>query len=132
MLSTHSSGFTLLEVMVAMAILATAFVAVLRLHSDSMEMVISSRAHTKAAELAQYKMTEIKNAVLENLFFKSGEFTEYDPDYRWEIRVEPSQFGNWGKITVTVTNQNMGKSGEFSLVEYMPLGEPEEKPKSNQ
>ena len=119
------TGFSLLEVMVAMAILATAFAAVLRLHSDSMEMVISSRAHTKAAELAQYKMTEIKNAGLENLFLTSGEFTDYDPDYHWEVRVEPSQFGNWGKIIVTVTNRNMGKAGEFTLVEYMPLGKPE-------
>ena len=45
-------GFSLLEVMVAMAILATAFTAVLKLHSDAMDMVIAGRMHTQEAELA--------------------------------------------------------------------------------
>ena len=44
----RSKGFTLLEVMVSLIIIATAFAAVLRLHSDSMEMVINSRVQTKA------------------------------------------------------------------------------------
>ena len=119
-------GFTLLEVMVSLAILATAFVAVLRVHTDSLEMVISSRFHTKAAELAQYKMTEIEGSGLKNLSLMTGRFTDHAPEYRWNISVEPSQMRSWSRVTVTVTNRRAGKGGEFHLTEYMATG-PEEK-----
>ena len=65
--SAGAAGFTLLEVMVSLAIISTAFAAVLSLHSDSMELVINSRARTKAAELAQYKMTEIEITGLDKI-----------------------------------------------------------------
>ena len=117
------SGFTLLEVMVSLAILATAFAAVLRLHSDSMDMVISTRVHTKGAELAQLKMTEIELLGLKNLPFISGEFGDLAPEYTWNIKIEPSPINLWKKVTVIVNNKNMGKGGEFRLTEYM-LSEP--------
>ena len=120
-------GFTLLEVMVSLAILATAFTAVLKLHSDSMEMVISSQAHTKGADLAQYKMTEIEIAGLKNLPFMSGEFEEFAPEYSWNINIEPTPITLWTKVTVTVSNKNIGKGGEFRLTEYMLLSGPEER-----
>ena len=114
-------GFTLLEVMVSLAILATAFTAVLKLHSDSMEMVISSQAHTKGADLAQYKMTEIEISGLKNLPFMSGEFVEFAPEYSWNINIEPTPIKLWTKVTVTVSNRNIGNGGEFRLFEYMLL-----------
>ncbi len=122
-------GFTLLEVMVSLAILATAFTAVLKLHSDSMEMVISSQAHTKGADLAQYKMTEIEIAGLKNLPFMSGEFGEVAPEYSWNIKIEPTPIKLWTKVTVTVSNRNIGKGGEFRLTEYMlPSGKEKSNP----
>ncbi|MFC1823015.1 prepilin-type N-terminal cleavage/methylation domain-containing protein [Thermodesulfobacteriota bacterium] len=124
MLSSHRAGFTLLEVMVALAILATAFTAVLRLHSDSMELVISSRISSKAAELAQFKMTEIKNTGLKSLPFLSGSFSEFAPDYVWEARVEPTSFDSWAKVVVVVKNKNIAGGGEFRLTAYMSTAEP--------
>ena len=123
-LSSRITGFTLLEVMVALAILATAFTAVLRLHSDTMEMVISSRISTKAAELAQFKMTEIKNTGLKKLPFLSGSFSEFAPDYVWEARVEPTSFDPWAKVVVIVKNKNIAGGGEFRLTAYMSTAEP--------
>jgi prepilin-type N-terminal cleavage/methylation domain-containing protein len=120
-------GFTLLEVMVSLAILATAFTAVLKLHSDSMEMVISSQAHTRGADLAQYKMIEIEIAGLKNLPFMSGEFGEFAPGYSWNINIEPTSIKLWTKVTVTVSNRNIGKGGEFRLTEYMLPSGPEKR-----
>jgi general secretion pathway protein I len=121
------SGFTLLEVMVALAILATAFVAVLKLHADSVEMMITSRIHTSAAQLAQFKMTEVEILGLENLGLLSGEFSELAPDYEWKISVEPTPLMDWNKVTVTVTNRYIRQGGEFQLTEYIlsRKGEPE-------
>jgi type II secretion system protein I len=115
-------GFTLLEVMVSLAILATAFAAALRLHSDSIGMLISSRIHTNAAELAQFKMTDIEMHGLKQLGIRSGEFGDSAPDYVWDIQLEGTPDPFWKKVTVVVRNRHGGRAGEYRLVEYMPVG----------
>ena len=115
-------GFTLLEVMVSLAILATAFAAALRLHSDSIGMLISSRIHTKAAELAQFKMTDIERLGLKNLGPREGDFGERAPDYVWDIQVEETPDPFWRKVTVIVRNRHGGRAGTFRLVEHMLVG----------
>ncbi|MBW2016435.1 MAG: type II secretion system protein [Deltaproteobacteria bacterium] len=116
------SGFTLLEVMVSMAILATAFAAVLSLHSDSLKLAISSRIQTKASELAQMKMTDIELRGLENVSIMSGEFADYAPDYTWEIRIEPTSYPPWNKVTVIVRNRHFGEKNAYHLTEFLPYG----------
>jgi general secretion pathway protein I len=122
-------GFSLLEVMVAMAILATAFTAVLKLHSDAMDMVIAGRMHTQGAELAQYKLTEIELGGLEALEFQSGEFGEMAPQYAWDIDIEPTPLESWTKVTVKVNNIHMRARGEFQLTTYLPSSKPDEEKK---
>jgi general secretion pathway protein I len=114
-----AAGFTLLEVMVAIAILATAFTAALRLHSDSMGALISARIHTKAAELAQFKMTEFEMADLNEIRMTSGDFGDLAPDYVWAVQVENTPAELWKKVTVRVANKHGGRTGEFELTEYM-------------
>jgi general secretion pathway protein I len=119
-------GFTFLEVMVALAILATAFAAVLKLHADSVEMLLVSRMHTSAAQLAQYKMTQIEVMGVENLPFLSGEFDNLAPDYKWNVEVEPTGMKDWKKITVTVSNRLIRKGGDYQLTEFIPSSKPEQ------
>ena len=114
--------------MVALAILATAFAAVLKLHGDSIEMLLASRIHTKAAQLAQYKMTQIEVMGVENLSFLSGEFDDLAPDYRWSVEVEPAGMKDWRKITVTVSNRLVRRGGDYQLTEFMPPPNPEQEP----
>ena len=118
-LRRSGSGFTLLEVLVSLAILATAFAAVLRLHSDSMDMVIASRIHTRALELAQYKMTEIELSGVQNITMLSGDFEDQAPDYHWELQVEPAAMDPWSKVTVIVGNRNLKEGGRVHLTSYM-------------
>ena len=127
-MNRFSPGFTFLEVMVALAILATAFAAVLKLHGDSIEMLVASRIHTNAAQLAQYKMTQIEVVGLENLPFLSGEFDELAPDYTWNVQVEPTGMKDWNKITVTVSNKHIRKGGNYELTEFMPTSKPDQEP----
>ncbi len=119
-------GFSLLEVMVALAILATAFTAVLKLHSDAMDLVMEGRMHTQGAELAQYKLTEIELGGLEGLKFQSGEFGEIAPQYAWDVNTEPTPLKSWTKVTVTVHNIHMRKGGEFRLSTYLMNAEADE------
>lgn len=116
---SEGEGFTLLEVMVALAILATSFAAVLSLHSDSMDLVIGSRFQTRASQLAQYKMNEIGIAGIRNLSFKSGEFGDEAPEYVWEIETESTPVPAWLKVTVSVNHMETGQRGAFRLTQYM-------------
>lgn len=52
------SGFTLLEVMVAVAIIAVAFTGVLKLHSQSLSMNTASNFYSKGPLLAQKVISE--------------------------------------------------------------------------
>jgi len=73
-------GFTLLEVMIAMAILAITLVVVFQSQSQSISMAGQARFETTAALLAQDKMAEIEAADPENIASDTGGFGDDFPD----------------------------------------------------
>jgi len=83
----ETSGFTLLEVMVAMAIIAIALTAVLGSQSQSLSLASEAKFSTTAAFLAQGKMAEIEAEKPEDLTSDSGDFGEDFPGYRWDKTV---------------------------------------------
>ncbi len=78
-----SLGFTLLEVMVALAVMSIVLVSVYRMHSQSLTMNTAARFYTLAPMLAQGKMAEL--AALSSSAFgqDSGDFGEQFPGYNW-------------------------------------------------
>lgn len=82
-----SSGFTLLEVMVALAVMSIVLVSVYRMHSQSLTMNTAARFYTLAPMLAQGKMAELE--VLSSSAFpeNSGDFGEQFPGYSWKAAV---------------------------------------------
>jgi len=86
-----TSGFTLLEVMVAMAIIAIALTAVLGSQSQSLSLASEVKFSTTAALLAQSKMAEIEAEKPGDLTSDSGDFEDF-PGYRWDVSVNPVTF----------------------------------------
>ena len=84
----ETSGFTLLEVMVAMAIIAIALTAVLGSQSQSLSLAGEAKFSTTVSFLAQSKMAEIESEEPENLTGNSGDFGEDFPGYRWNLRID--------------------------------------------
>jgi general secretion pathway protein I len=85
---THgASGFTLLEVMIATAIIAIALVAALGSQSQSVSLANEAKFSTTVAFLAQKKMAELEAEDLEELRSDTGDFGEDFPGYRWESEV---------------------------------------------
>jgi general secretion pathway protein I len=80
-------GFTFLEVMVAVALLAIALTAVLGSQSQSVSLASEARFYTTAALLAQGKMAEIEAKDLDTLSSDSGDFGEDFPGYTWDVTV---------------------------------------------
>lgn len=83
---THK-GFTLLEVMVAVALLAIALTTLLGSQSQSVSFANSAKFETMAALLAQSKMSEITMQEGGDLNSDSGDFGEDYPGYFWEVEV---------------------------------------------
>jgi general secretion pathway protein I len=81
------SGFTLLEIMFAVSIIAIAVVAVFGLQSQSLSLANEGKFNTTAALLAQSKMAEIETINIEDLTSGSGDFGEDFPEYKWDLTV---------------------------------------------
>jgi len=85
-------GFTLLEVMVAMSIIAIALTAVLGLQSQSISLASEAKFSTTASLLAKSKMAEIEAKEPEDLTDDSGDFGEDFPGYIWQLTVSDVMF----------------------------------------
>ncbi len=92
-------GFTLLEVMVAMAIIAIALTAVLGSQSQSVSLASEAKFNTTAALLAQSKMAEIRLKKPDDLISDSGDFGEDFPGYLWQVTLNSVNLDNYQGIT---------------------------------
>jgi general secretion pathway protein I len=86
-------GFTLLEVMISLAILAVALVAISDLNGGSVQMHAYSRRATEATLLLRGKMLDVEDEIQKNgpsdfNDEKHGDFTEDgSPDYSWSAEI---------------------------------------------
>jgi len=112
----RKGGFTLLEVMIAMAILAITLVVVFQSQSQSVSMKGSSKAMTTLTLLAQSKMAEFESAEFSRVESSSGEFGPDFPDYSWTCTVSTEEFLK--KIVLTVKNNRLVKGNAVNLVLY--------------
>ena len=83
--SDRASGFTLLEVMVAVAVMSIVLVSVYRMHSQSLTMNTAARFYTQAPLLAQNKMAAIETLSTGGFSEDSGDFGEQFPGYSWKV-----------------------------------------------
>lgn len=93
-----TSGFTLLEVMVAIAILAIVLVSVYRMHSQTLTMNTAARFYTQAPMLAQSKLAQIEadsSGITDN---DSGDFGDKFPGFTWRISTEEVASETLGEI----------------------------------
>lgn len=112
------AGFTLLEVMIAMAILAIALVAVFQLQSQSISMSSESRFMTTASLLAQIKMADIEAGASLGNSSQKGDFAPDYPEYGWTTQVTDTQIAKYKRIEVNVYNKVMIRGGAYQLVLY--------------
>ncbi|GAB4333994.1 MAG: hypothetical protein Kow0099_05930 [Candidatus Abyssubacteria bacterium] len=95
-------GFTLLEVMVALAIIASALVTLLATHLMGLNLAQKHKEQTFASLLARQKMEEVLTMPYDSLLSDSGEYENY-PGYQWELDVEDGEEENLKKVKITIT-----------------------------
>ena len=115
---SRHSGFTLLEVMIAMAMLAIVLVTAFQSQSQSISMASESRFETTAPLLAQSKMAEIEAMKMSDVNAGEGDFGEKFPDYAWRVEVSDTEFEALKKIEVQVTSSALKSRNTYRLVLY--------------
>ena len=85
---TAKAGFTLIEVLVALAILVIALTSVYRLQSLTFAMSADARFSSLAPKLAQERLAAIEREGLKNAMDGTGDFGQDYPGYSWTVRVE--------------------------------------------
>lgn len=123
-----ASGFTLLEVMIATAIIAIALVAALGSQSQSLSLANEAKFATTVAFLAQKKMAELEVQDGKDLSSDSGDFGEDFPGYRWESEVDDATWegsenmsDHVKKIDLTVYGaEGDGLQYRLSLYRFLP------------
>jgi len=114
-----NSGFTLLEVMIAVAIIAIALVAVFGSQSQSLSLANEAKFNTMAALLAQSKIAEMTAEKPEDLVSDSGDFGEDFPDYHWGLTVSDVTFGGAEEVSDYLKKIDLSLSyGEHGQYQY--------------
>ena len=117
------AGFTLIEVMIAIAVLGIALLALLSLEHQDLQSVIRGQEISRAAMLAQTLMTQAELERFPALGTTSGNFDQLYagqyPNYRWTRSVLPSSvFPDLRKVEIDVLyGPNLGRS--YAVVEFV-------------
>ena len=112
-----ASGFTLLEVMIAMAIMAIVLVSVYRMHSQTLTMNMAARFYTQAPMLAQSKLAQMESASSGEITGDSGDFGEMFPGFTWSISTDEVSSEALGEIAADLKRIDMKVS--FNDDEYI-------------
>ncbi|MEE4242839.1 MAG: type II secretion system protein [Desulfopila sp.] len=86
-----STGFTLLEVMIAIAVLAITLTVLFGSQSQSLSLAAEAKFNTQATFLLQEKMAELEAGQLD-FYNDEGDFGEMYPGYRWKIEIDDVNF----------------------------------------
>ena len=113
-------GFTLVEMVVATVLLVGGVVAALSAISIATQATGMSEKLQTAALIAQRRMTEIE---IQPDTLASGDqqgaYEEEYPGYRWQQKVETTEYENLFRVTVTVQWGEPASPHSRSLVTYL-------------
>ena len=112
------TGFTLLEVMVALAILSLVAVAFLRAQASSVHLVDVSVQISLATLLAKEKIAELESNGFPEPGKTSGDGGEDFPSYHWEQVVSPTDLANLRKAVVRILWMEGSRERSLELTTY--------------
>ncbi len=119
-------GFTLLEILAAVAILAIVLTALFRLHLQTLSMGADSRFYAIAPLLAQGKIAEIEAEGVDQVRSDSGSFDEPFDRYRWEAaisEIESAEFEELAerlhRIDLTIVDNAAEKTSTLRAYRYV-------------
>jgi general secretion pathway protein I len=118
-----ATGFTLIEVMIAIAVLGIALIALMSLQHQDLQSVIRGQDISRAAMLAQTLMTQAEMERFPPLGRSAGSFDQLYPrrytNFRWTREVTPSSvFPDLRKVEIHIIyGPHFARS--YNIVEFL-------------
>ena len=107
-----NSGFTLLEVMVSLAIMAGVILTVLGSVNYHLGIIANERDNTTLTLLARTRMAELELVPAKG----EGTFAPSHPELNWKSDLLPTDYPGLQKLVVKVSRGSKGR--EVALVRY--------------
>ncbi len=117
-MSNKNSGFTLLEVMISLLIIATSFVVLLHSRNQSIIAADYARSVTIATLLASEKMGEMEQGGISSGGDDSGGFEDY-PGYSWHSTVSDTAYEHMKEVRVEISFGDGRGKRSVDLVNYV-------------
>jgi len=112
------SGFTLLEVMAALSVLAIAFVVLLQTDGLNATRTLHAERVLGAVELAGERMEELFASDSQDLFSDNGE--QEDGIYSWNRTISDTEFAGLKEVRLTVTWYEGEREESYVALAYLP------------
>ena len=103
----YDFGFTLLEIMVALSIIAIVLVSVYKMQAQTISMNLATRFYATAPLLAQFKIAEVEIANPGEQTDDSGDFGDEFPGYRWNVVINDIESEPLGNIADNLKQINV-------------------------
>ena len=105
------SGFTLIEVMVALSIIAAAFVTLLGTHAMSLNLAYKHKEQMLVTMMVRQKMEEVLTVPFDSIEDDTGDFGPAYAEYEWELDSESTDTDNLKRVTIVIKSPE----GDFEL-----------------
>jgi len=116
-------GFTLLEVLVAVAVLGLGLVSLLGLHVRNIDLIARDQRVTEATMLARGLMAEVDAEPFPSLGLTDGDFEddypERYPELRWEREVLTTPVPDVREVRVRVFRGEQESGDDVTLTYYV-------------
>jgi len=115
------AGFTLLEVLISLLIIAIVLISCLRAQNQSIRLYTLSRDMTIATILARQKMGEIENEAtgFPELGEEEGDFEEQFPGFTWKKAVSVTPFEEARRIDLSIVWRDGIRERRVDVVSYI-------------
>jgi prepilin-type N-terminal cleavage/methylation domain-containing protein len=107
------AGLSLIEVLLALAILLLSLAPIARLVDMGADDVLEAQFQIRASRLAQAKMSEVMSGYTQ-LSSSSGSF-DTDPDWNWTLTAEQQGVPNLYNVSVVVSRDMKGRQFQYTL-----------------